>query len=175
MNFFSPGGGGMPSPLTPQIAQQQAAAYPSPFANMMQNMGDPNSQLFGMMMGAGGALLDYGQPQVRAGDTSIAGAMSSGIGGMLGGLQAQKAQAREDKINAMLEDVSRQQMGLLAPQPRDPNMPAISAQQPMPPQPGGGMMAPAPVQPNPLSDTTRLMQPGMGGGMGGGPMMPGIY
>lgn len=159
------GGGQQPRPLTPAIAQQQP---PGGLAQFMGGMGDPNSPAYAGMLGLGGALLDYGRPQMREGNAGMAGAMSAGINGMLGGLAAQKAQAREDKLNAMLEDVANQQMGLLNPAPQMP-MPQqqpIQTQMPLAPQP-------AQVPPNPMGDTQRLLMAGRGGPLA--PGMPGIY
>lgn len=179
MNFLQNllgGGQQMPRPLTPAIAQQQQAAQGPGF---MQMLGDPNSPVYGAAMGLGGALLDYGRPQMRDGDAGMAGAMSAGINGMLGGLAAQKAQARQDKIDAMLQDLADRQIGLLDPSggPKlGPQRPQINAQMgPLAPMP-----APAPVQPNPMGDTQRLMAAQSTGGplspmRGSNGMIPGVY
>lgn len=177
----------MPRPLTPAIAQQQQSALPPGF---FAQLGDPNSPINAGALGLGGALLEYGRPQIREGDANIAGALSAGTNGLLGGLAAQKAQAREDKLNAMLEDVAQRQMGMLAPPPQQQAQmqQPIQTQQSRPPGMQGGPLAPtagggfgamapfsspAKVPPNPLDRTTRLMMASGGGPLA--PGMPGIY
>ena len=159
------GGGAQPRPAA---AAPPVQAQPGFF----QMLGDTSSPLHAAAMGLGGALLDYGQPQLRPVNTSGAGAMLAGMNGLLGGLAAQRAQAKQDKLDAMLEDLANRQLKIQTQVP----VPGMPVQQPpmgMPPrQLFGG--APAPVPPNPMSDTTRLLS-GMPRPMMGAGGMPGIY
>ena len=131
----------------------------------LEQLGDASSPFHNAAMGLSAGLLQYGAPSTEP--RNFAGGLSAGISGLMGGLQAQKAQAREDKLNAMLEGFADEQLGLKRQAMQEQaqlQMPQQLIQSQVPMQPPA--TAPAPVPQSPFSDTARLS------GMAAGGMSP---